>query len=186
MPYRKQPIVIGNYYHIYNRGNNRENIFFHDKNYQFFIRRIKENFPDCADLIAYCLMPNHFHLIVYIVSDTEFHKVIKKTFISYSKAINQSLGRMGHLFEGRYKYKLIPENNYLLHLSRYIHLNPVRAGLVDKPEKWSYSSYLSYIKKQKDGFIKNRIILDQIKDYEEFVLSYQEEQNHFVKPLLFD
>ncbi|HED08148.1 MAG TPA: transposase [Ignavibacteria bacterium] len=185
MPYRKQPIVRGNYYHIYNRGNNRENIFFEDRNYEFFIRRIKENFPGYAELVTYCLMPNHFHLIAYIISDKDFYKALRKTFISYTKAINQFLGRTGHLFEGRYKYKLVPENNYLLHLSRYIHLNPVRAGLVDKPGKWRYSSYLTYIGKQKDDFIKNGIILEQVKDYEDFVIKFQEEQNYFVKPLMF-
>jgi len=186
MPYRKQPILNNYYYHIYNRGNNREDIFYEDKNYEFFLRRIRENLPGYAELVAYCLMPNHFHLIVYVVNSTDFYKALRKTFISYSKAINQSLGRTGHLFEGRYKYKLVPENNYLLHLSRYIHLNPVRAGLVDKPDKWEHSSYLAYIGKGRDDFIKKEFILEQVKNYEEFVLNFQKEQSYFVKPMMFD
>jgi REP element-mobilizing transposase RayT len=118
MPYRKQRIVNNYYYHVYNRGNNHGKIFFEKKNYNFLLKRIKENFENVADLIAYCFMPNHFHLIVIILNDDKLSKAVNKTFISYSKAVNKAYNRSGHLFEGRYQYKLVPDNNYLIHPSR--------------------------------------------------------------------
>lgn len=185
MSYRKVPLVNDNYYHIYNRGNNKHNIFFENKNYHFLLSRVQQNITKSSEIIAYCLMPNHYHFIIKVIDSENFIKGIQKTFISYSKAINAKYNRTGHLFEGRYKYKIISENNYLLHLSRYIHLNPVRANLVTKPEGWQYSSYSEYIGTKELGFIKPKIVLAQVEDYNEFVVSYQEDQQYSIKKLLF-
>jgi REP element-mobilizing transposase RayT len=184
MPYRKIPLVNNHYYHIYNRGNNHGNIFFENRNYHFLLNRIKENFKSAAEIIAYCFMPNHFHIIIKISDDEKFSKVVNKTFISYTKAINKAYNRSGHLFEGRYQYKLIPDNNYLLHLSRYIHLNPVKANLVNKADEWGFSSYNVFIGKTNDESIMHSIITDQIDDYESFVNSYQEDDDDYLKDLL--
>ena len=86
-------------------------------------------------------MPNHYHLTVIPLNDGEIEKAMQKISTGYTRAINKSLNRTGHLFSGRYKSKLIPDDNYLIHLVRYIHLNPVRAGLVDRLEDWEFSSY---------------------------------------------
>ncbi len=88
-------------------------------------------------------------------------------------------------FRGRYKANLIPNNEYLLPLSRYIRLNPVRAGLVRKPIDRKYSSYGDYISMNKSEYLDTDIILDKINNYAEFVNSYQEEQNYFIKDMLF-
>ncbi|MFC2083980.1 transposase [Bacteroidota bacterium] len=150
----------------------------------FLLRRIHDNFIHSAEVVAFCLMPNHYHLIVKILDEKIIIETILKTFISYSKAINKSYSRTGHLFEGRFRYKLIPDNNYLLHLSRYIHLNPVRAGLVNHPSKWEFSSYLNYIGYREDGFIKHQIITEQVSDYKDFVLSYTVKDYNYIKDLL--
>ena len=185
MPYRKIPLAPHNYYHIYNRGNNRQKIFFEEDNYYFLLRRIRENIIDFSDVLAYCLMPNHYHLLVKIIDEEGFIKGIKKTFISYTKAINKRYNRSGHLFEGRYQYKFVPEDNYLLHLSRYIHLNPVRSKLTNNPANWPYSSYCEYIGKRKIDFIKPEIVLLQIKNYQKFVYSFQDEQGYYLNKLIF-
>ena len=186
MGYRKDPIVDGYYYHIYNRGNNYERIFFDMRNYDFFLYRLNEVFQNVCELTAYCLMPNHYHLIVFVLDEESVPKAMHRLSTSYTKAINKAKGRVGHLFQGRYKIKLIPENNYLLHLSRYIHLNPVKAGLRYRPEHWRFSSYRDYLGKRTNSIVNAGVILDQIENYREFVEEFQEHQNLFVKPLLFD
>lgn len=185
MPYRKDKLTNNNYYHIYNRGVNRSNIFLEEKNYYFFLNSIKKYLLGCLDVIAYCLMPNHFHFLVIVSNEEVIEESFKKFFISYSKSINKLYKRSGPLYEGRYKTKLVSDNNYLLHLSRYIHLNPVRANLVMKPEQWKFSSYKFYINGKKTYFVNNRIILNQIVDYKKFVENYQPNDRELIADLLF-
>ena len=184
MPYQEK--VYKNYfYHLYNRGNNYQDIFFEEKNYYFFIKRITEYFEDKIEIIAYVLMPNHYHFIIKPNIDGYLEKAMQKFSTSYTKAINKSQGRVGHLFQGRYKIKLVPENNYLLHLSRYIHLNPVRANLAKSPEDWKFTSYHDFVGLRDTPFLKKSIITDQIDDYSVFVKTFSDEQNYFVNKLLF-
>ncbi|MBU2492315.1 MAG: transposase [Bacteroidetes bacterium] len=185
MPYRK-PAYKNHYYHVYNRGNNYEPIFYNQQNYHFFLRRLLLYFENKINLVAYCLMPNHYHLLLEILEDDFLQKAMQKFSTSYTKAINKEQNRVGHLFQGRYKSKLVPDNNYLLHLSRYIHLNPVKAGLVQNPQDWFFSSYLDFINIRKSEFLNLEIISSQIQDYRYFVMSFQEEQNYYLKDLLFD
>jgi len=188
MPYRKDPSYENEYYHIYNRGNNYEDIFFEEKNYSFFLSRLSKYFLDQIDIAAFCLMPNHYHLLVKINETGSLEKGMQKFIVSYSKAINTKYGRVGHLFQSRYKSKLIPGNDYLLHLSRYIHLNPVRAKLVSKPEEWKHSSYRHFIGLENISYVKSEIILEQIggfEKYKQFTLDYDEYQNHYVKNIRF-
>lgn len=163
----------GEYYHIYNRGVNRQPIFFTEQNWAFFLQRLHKYFtPDKADIIAYCLMPNHYHLLVYIKTEDFGHTIMQPFSTSYTKAINRAQKRVGSLFQGPYKGKWIKNNKLLLHITRYIHRNPVDAGLVYKPADWEYSSYRDYINQRHDGFLKPDIILSQFKsinDYASFV-----------------
>ncbi len=141
MPYRLNPSYSNQYYHVYNRGNNKELIFFESRNYLYFLKKVSENFKNSIDIIAYCLMPNHYHLVVRINKDGYLEKAMHKISTGYTRAINIVFSRNGHLFSGRYKNKLIPNDEYLIHLCRYIHLNPVRAKLVEKVGDWEFSSY---------------------------------------------
>src|SRR5688572_16108461 len=93
----------GEFYHLYNRGNNRGRIFFEEENYVFFLKRFSSYLCQYVDVFAYCLMPNHFHFFIRINDVPGFEKGIKNFFISYSKAINSRYNRVGHLFQGRYK-----------------------------------------------------------------------------------
>ena len=146
MPYRKENFDLHEFYHIYNRGNNKELIFFERENYLFFLRQFLKYFPlTVVETHAFCLMPNHFHFLVRFLEETDISVRMKYFGISYAKAINNRYKRTGHLFEGRFKIKHVDSDEYLLHLSRYIHLNPFFAKLVYKAEDWEFSSYRKYL-----------------------------------------
>ena len=145
MPRRAVPLVAGHYYHLYNRGHNRASVFFESENYVFFLRRLRKYVvPEHACVVAYVLMPNHYHMLIQACTDGLSH-AMQLFGISYTKAINKRFQRTGGLFQGAFQAKLVDRDEYLLHLSRYIHLNPVRAGLVQRPEDWIYSSYRDYL-----------------------------------------
>ncbi len=136
----------GHYYHVFNRGVNRRPIFKSDENYLFLLRRITQFLPSYPIiLIAYCLMPNHYHFLFYVKEDAGLGPFLQRLFNSYAQAFNRQQNRTGTLFEGRAKSRLIDETDYLFHIVRYIHLNPVRAKLVGKPEDWIFSNYREFI-----------------------------------------
>lgn len=192
MPLRKVPLIPGEYFHIFNRGINSETIFRSERNYYFFLRKIREILtPYAAKIITFILMPTHYHLIVQITSE-DFPSSLGRLINSYTKACNQEWGRTGPLFEGRFKAKHVDTDLYLLELSRYIHLNPVSAQLVKKPEEWPYSSY-SIMIDNKDEFPLSTGILygyfdnvDPIIEYQHFVEAEQSSQTKDISHLLFD
>lgn len=153
----------GNYYHIYNRGVNRGAIFFCEENYLFFLRRIRRYFtPDLAEIVAYCLMPTHYHLLVQVKTDDEFgNRVMKPLGTSYVKAVNKQQDRVGTLFQGRYRAKLVDSDAYLQHLTRYIHLNPVQANYATNAATWPYSSFREYVGLRNGTLPQPDIILDR-------------------------
>jgi len=142
-----------NIYHIYNRGNNRQKIFFSKKNYLFFLRKMRVEIKPYVDIISYCLMPNHFHILISTFNEFEqekFSNGFKTLLSSYTKAINIQEKRVGSLFQQNSKAKCLTaltnykNNNYGLICFNYIHQNPVNASLVKKMEDWEYSSYCDY------------------------------------------
>ena len=138
---RRPLFVPGAYYHIYNRGHNKRTIFVSRDNCSFFLGRLRESVAqDCADVIAYCLMPNHFHLLLKL-RNAELSPAMQRLSVSYAKAINRQRKLVGSLFQGPFQAIHVDDETYLLHLTRYIHLNPREATLVDKPEDWEFSSH---------------------------------------------
>ena len=136
MPRREQPLASGNYYHVYNRGLAKEPIFFEPENFDFFIRRLRDILtPDVVTMVSYCLMPNHYHTLVQLHTDA-FSTFMQRLHMSFANAMNKRYQRVGPLFQGRFQARHVEKDSYLLHLSRYIHLNPVHAGLVTKAEEW--------------------------------------------------
>ncbi len=180
----------GQYYHIYNRGINRQPIFFCDENWGFFIKRLREYCsPEFIDMVAYCLMPTHYHLMVYLKTDELSSKIMQPFTISYTKAVNRQQERTGPVFEGRFKALLIDKDEYLLHLSRYIHLNPVIAGRVEYPAEWMFSSYRDYIGLRQGTFPKTDFILSQFSSrqmYAKFVESYVKDDRKRIEHLMMD
>lgn len=158
----KTTYIPGHYYHIYNRGVNRQPIFFAKHNWGFFIQRLRDYFTEeTAIIIAYCLMPNHYHLLVQVLCDDFGLTVMQPFSTSYTKAINNEQNRVGSLFQGRHKGVHVDNDGYLLHLSRYIHRNPVTAKFVTNPADWHFSSYRDYIGLRQGKLPKPEIILSQ-------------------------
>ena len=147
MPRRIIPFTPDTYYHIYNRGNNRERIFFEPENYLFFLKKIKQYLVPVTDVLVYCLMPTHYHVVgrVKQTSDgtgapSEVSNAMMKLSVSYTKAINKRFQRVGVLFQGSFQAKPITTSAYMLNLCRYIHSNPVKDGLVADIAQWQFSN----------------------------------------------
>jgi len=189
MPYRKIEFRAGHYYHLYNRGNNRQDIFFERENYLFFLRRVREYFhKDAVQVVAYCLMPNHYHLLVHLMVD-DLSAIMQRFTLSYTKAFNKRYNRRGSLFEGPFEAKLVDTTEYLVHLSRYIHLNPVAAGFVSQAEQWEFSSYREYIGLRGGSLPVPDIVLSQFadcSDYQAFVEAYHESDLEVIEHLMLD
>lgn len=170
---RKAKLIPGEYYHLYNRGVNRDNIFFQEDNWVYFLSRLRHYFtPQTSKLIAYCLMPNHYHLLLQIKIDEFGRKVMHPFSTSYTKAINKQQSRVGSLYQGPYQFRHIKSDSDLLHLSRYIHRNPVEAGFTEAPEDWTNSSHLEYLSFSKRNIVNTQLVLslfENIESYAQFV-----------------
>lgn len=171
-----EPFFKGHYYHIFNRGWNKQVIFFNDGNYVYLLKKIKDSILKYGvTIIAYCLMPNHYHFLLRQETDQPLSVWIQWLFNGYVQAINKQLHRSGTLFQGRAKHILIDNDAYLIHLVRYIHYNPVDSNLVKKPGDWQYSNYLEWVGKRKgtlvdQGFIQN--YFSHPDAYRDFMESY--------------
>ncbi|HKC34620.1 MAG TPA: hypothetical protein VKB95_01115 [Chitinophagaceae bacterium] len=156
-------LIQNEFYHVYNRGNNKQRIFFTHANYLFFLKKIREQLLPVSKIISYCLMPNHFHLIIMATSESiverssfggkpmqEFPYRIGVLLSSYSQAINKQNKTTGSLFQQKTKAKILIERigelqeNYLVNCFHYLHRNPANSNLVKELDQWPYSSYLDY------------------------------------------
>jgi putative transposase len=167
-------LIKDEFYHIYNRGNNQQLIFFTEANYLFFIQKIRGQLMPVADIIAYCLMPNHFHIIIRTTENSinerksfggkpmqEFAYRLGLLQSSYAQAINKQNQTSGSLFQQKSKVKILSEefNNsklsYLENCVLYLHQNPVAANLVNNLIDWQFSSYPDYAGKR-NGTLCNK------------------------------
>lgn len=143
---RNVQFVQGEYYHIYNRGAVHQEIFRERDNYLFVLQRMKEYSRELRiAVIAYCLMPNHYHLLVRQDADSAEGLLPQRVFNSYVKAYNKRYEVSGTLFEGMYKALHVTTDTYLLHLCRYIHANPVKHGFTTHAADWEYSNYPEWV-----------------------------------------
>ena len=165
----------GQYYHVYNRGTNRQVIFRTEENYHFLLRRAAEFLPSYPiRIVAYVLMPNHYHFIVGVDQDDSLAPFFQRLFNSYSQAFNRQQNRTGTLFEGRAKSKHIDDSRYVYALVSYVHLNPVVAGLVAGPEDWQFSNYLDWIGVRKTELFDSQfreLFFSSPDEYKQFVIS---------------
>lgn len=169
----------GALYHITSRGNDQGKIFFGEKDNKKFLeilRRNKEKYG--FYLHTYALLSNHYHLLLETPLGN-LSQLMQNINTSYAVYINTKYKRCGHLLQGRYKSILVDKDSYLIELSRYIHLNPVRAGMAILPEGYRWSSYHDYLEENKKSLIDTTCILQQFsstilearKKYQEFVES---------------
>jgi putative transposase len=166
-------------YHIYNRGNNQQPIFFTEANYLFFLQKIRMFILPYCEILCYTLMPNHFHLLIYTderiaekkqIGATERNVLsegIRNMLQTYTKAINQQNHTTGSLFQQNTKAKCLDDGsiNYGAACFHYIHQNPMKAKLVLKMEDWDYSSFKDYAE-FRNGTLCNRELAFSILDFE--------------------
>ena len=187
-------------YHIYNRGNNSQLIFFNHENEVFFLRKVRKELLPYCDILAYCLMPTHFHFMVYVKNTvlnlnigqtSSNHPLIKGISIllsSYTRAINIQEGRTGSLFQKKTKAKCLNpikhnwknistnKDNYAFNCINYIHQNPIKSGLIKLMENWEYSSFKDYIGKRNGTLCNKKLAFELIPFFEKenfYKLSYQ-------------
>ena len=154
----------GAFYHITARGNERKRIFFGKGDYDKFKEYLLEAQGKYGyKLHCYVLMGNHYHLVIE-TPHGNMNKVLHYINGSYANYINRKRKRSGHLLQGRYKGILVDRDAYLLELSRYLHLNPVRARMVERPEDYPQSSYRSYVKTQQEAIVTTDLILGMVSE----------------------
>lgn len=211
----KQAIFAnGEFYHIFNRGVEKRTTFLNNRDYQRFLQTLKyyqlKNPPSrfstkdrqilnnkakddslLVEIIAFCLMPNHFHLLIRQIGDGGITKFMSKLLNSYTKYFNTKHNRIGPLYQGIFKAVRVEGDEQLLHLSRYIHLNPLIDYLVKDLASYRYSSYPQFLGKEK-GFCQTQYVLNSFNDpsaYQQFVLdqeSYGREIKFIERALLED
>jgi REP element-mobilizing transposase RayT len=159
MPRRLRVHVPGGFYHVTLRGNHQKDIFFDDGDrclLNKIVARAIETFEARAH--AYCWMSNHLHLLLQIGAEP-LARPMRQIAAEYARAMQLGLGTTGHFFERRYHANLVNADSYLLELVRYIHLNPVRAGIADSPSAFRWSSHHAYIGAGTDSWITTDFVL---------------------------
>lgn len=191
--------VADTYYHIYARGANKQQIFIDDTDFTYFLSLLKRYlsveeikstrgaaFPKLYNdihLLTYCLMPNHFHLLVYQINEKAMTRLMRGVMSSYSLYFNKRHQRVGHLFESCYRASRVSNETYLLHISRYIHLNP------DKWQSYEYSSLSSFTgTTARDWVVTDRILglYTSKAAYKAFLDDYEQQRDelHIIKDQL--
>ncbi len=164
-------------YHVMFRGHSKNEIFLEDKDYQKFLRLLQElKEKKKFEIYAYCLMTNHVHLVIKEGALREISDIMKLLTGSYTQWFNYKYGKSGSLTESRYKSRAVKTDEYLMHLVRYIHQNPVKAGIVEKIQEYKWSSYESYLA-DKPGLVDTEFLFEVLPkhSYEEF---HQENENN--------
>lgn len=202
MSQRKTILATGEYYHVYNRSVRKLPIFVGKRECDRFLESIayylhpnpptkfstflrnREKFSlnsteKIVTIVNYALIPNHFHFTLCQNIDNGIREFMRKISSSLAHYLNIKNDSSGPVFENNFQAVHVEDDKQLIHLSRYIHLNPVTAYLVEKPEDYKYSSYRAYIKEEKSEIIDPSIVMDQfasIKDYKKFVVERKDYQ----------
>lgn len=196
-----EPLEPGCFYHIYNRGINGETIFKQERNFAFFLSKYAEYLSDVVDTYAYCLLKNHFHLLIRVKEEDilasffsvnqgkkdveqglhsfEFlvNKQFAKFFSSYTQSINKAEGRTGSLIETPFKRIKVEDDAYLTQLIWYIHYNPQKHGFVNDFREYEHSSYHSHVLDKPTRLARNQVVkwFGDKKEYEKFHLGMKSE-----------
>jgi len=197
--------VEGGIYHIYNRGVEKRIIFQDEQDYKVFLSYLKEylsvtviriknftlqgstfkgmarqpkNYKSWVELLAYCLMPNHFHLMLKQIDSLSMKSFMKSISTRYSMYFNKKYKRVGPLFQGIYKAVLVMDESHLLHLTRYIHLNPAEdfLNLID-----AYSSYADYLHLRKTKWVNTELILSRFDNNVGLEFKKYNSYKHFIE-----
>ena len=197
--------------HIYNRGNNREKIFHDEQDYRAFLFRIglalglkpdelnkekilslpysririTETNKNLFRLHSFCLMPNHFHLLIEQRKNIPISMFILKACTSFARYMNKKYGRVGHVFQDKFKAVLIEDDPQLMWTSAYIHMNPVKDGLVKNPSEWQWSSYNDFVSDRDLPIVYKNLLKPMFgskKDFKKETLALLSDENPMSKP----
>ena len=156
-------------HHIIQRGNRRQQTFFSDDDFRLYLTLMAESCQKHSVVIwAYCLMPNHVHIIAVPKSEEGLRHAIGEAHRRYTRAINFRMGWRGHLWQGRFSSYPMDES-YLLAAARYIELNPVKAGIVNQADQYPWSSAVFHTTGQEDGLVSNSCLEEMVPDWETFL-----------------
>lgn len=197
----------GEYYHVYNRGALKSDIFREEADYTYLLSlfkkylspnqatdyygRVLPNYHDKIELVAYCLMPNHYHLFVYLLEDDGLVKLMQSVMTAYGSYFNKKYGRSGRLFETQFLASRVTEEPYLLHITRYIHLNPLDIAGANY-RTYPYSSIGYFLDSKHADWVHPERVMDMTprekQYYEAFLESYRERHDELkdIKHLLAD
>ena len=161
-------------YHLFNRGNNKEDIFKEDKNYYYFLSLMQKYLLPVAEIYAYCLLKNHFHLVVRIKDFDALPKQyqekpyvpISNLFNAYTKSINKLYNRTGSLFQEHLHRTRVETDEYLIQLIAYVHLNPIKHGFLSDYKSYRHSSFRAYELRDKATSISREYILEFFNGFE--------------------
>jgi REP element-mobilizing transposase RayT len=191
MSKRETPLVEGHFYHIYNRGNNGENLFIEERNYPYFLQLYSHHIFPIADTYAYCLMRNHFHLLIRIQPKNldqlpiDYSKQFSNLFNAYTRTINKTYHRTGSLFEKPFKRILVDSDSYFTQLVRYIHHNPQKHRFTDDFRTYPYSSYI-IIQQQKLSRLESQQVIDWFGDIPAFEEYHRQSNENTIHHLVED
>lgn len=189
MPRGPRFVFENAFYHVFNRGINKQPIFLKEADYQFFLSKLnqlKKKYDH--SIYAYCLMPNHFHISIQ-TRKTSISKLMSSLSTSYSMYFNRTYNHFGSVFQNRFKSILIENDPYFLKLSQYIYLNPVKAKLAKDPTDYPYSSIREALGKEPLQFLDQDIVRligdtkDSLKEYEKFIYEATDEDQTEIEQL---
>jgi len=184
----KEPLVCGKTFHVYNRAVGGELLFKADNDYRYFLRKMSRFILPIANIYAYCLIPNHFHLLLKIKESNDIQELAKidtedyskylssifgNFFNSYSKSFNKVYERQGRLFIQPFKRKSVEYEDYFIVLVNYIHRNPLHHGLVENFKDWKYSSFSSFLS-VKTSKLDRHEVMNYFRTVDHFVNFHEE------------
>ncbi|RLD29254.1 MAG: transposase [Bacteroidetes bacterium] len=183
-----EPLIEDTYYHIYNCGNNKENLFVEDENYLYFLLLIKKYLLQVSDILSYCLLKNHSHLLIKTKPNLE-SKIISQQFSNlfnaYAKAINKKYNRTGSLFKDRFLRIKIHNEDYLKSLIIYIHKNPVHHNFTENFSNYKHSSYASIIS-TKPTLLNRDFVVNLFENNSNFEFVHKKKQLNIIQEFVLE
>ena len=205
------PLESNEIYHVYNHANAGDVLFREEDNYLYFLKRLKKYLIPVIEVYAYCLLPNHFHLLIKTKGEEDVENFandwpskkdkgdadrvdsiisnqFRKFLISYSKAYNKRYNRRGSLFEENLKRKVVDSDEYLTTMVRYIHFNPVLHGFVNRPVRWRFNSIHAYYSAGETSINRSDVIewFGGLESFKSFHESIQNEEIEKIRSLSFE
>jgi REP element-mobilizing transposase RayT len=178
-------LIEDSFYHLYNCGNNKENIFIEEQNYMYFLKLSKKHLSKTLDILAYCLLKNHFHLLIKTKENSttkELSQSFSNLFNAHSKSINKKYGRSGSLFKDRFLRIKLDNEAYLKNLILYIHLNPTHHEFVNDFRFYKHSSFNSIVSNKPTSLLRE-YVLSIFENRQNFIDAHQIREVHILESI---